>query len=158
MKLGTKIAAVILAASATAALVCAQQPSTNTGIVGTWQVLRHGAKCDTGARLSPDFHVLMSFNQGGTLTGYGIAPGSGPFDGPEFGNWVKTGDRAYRLREVNYNYDDNGTFTGRAEITVMVRLDADADSLTANSTVDVFDANGNFLFSFCGKWSGKRFE
>jgi hypothetical protein len=158
-----KLAAIILTLAATTSLVCGQQsqsanPSGNRGIVGTWQVLRHGVNCDTGARLNPDFHVLMSFNQGGTLNAFGVSPGGTPFDTPECGNWVKTGDRTYRLREVSYGYDDSGTFTGRAEITAMVRVDGDADSLTANTRVDVFDANGNPLFSFCGKWSGTRFQ
>jgi hypothetical protein len=162
-KMKLKLAAIILTLAATTSLVCGQQsqsanPSGTGGIVGTWQVLRHGADCATGARLNPDFHVLMTFNQGGTLNAFGRSPGGGPFDTPECGNWVKTGDRTYRLRDVSYGYDENGAFAGRAELTAMVRLDSDADSLTANTTIDVFDANGNFLFSFCGKWSGERFQ
>jgi hypothetical protein len=160
----SRIAAIILALAATTSLVCGQQsqsanPSGTRGIVGTWQVLRHGADCATGARLNPDFPTLMTFNQGGTLIGYGVAPGENPALGsPEFGNWVKTGDRTYRVRDVSYGYDENGAFTGRAEITFRITLDGDADSFTSNQTIDIFDANGNFLFSFCGKARGKRFR
>jgi hypothetical protein len=162
MRIAKQIVVSVMALAATTSLVCGQQSESSRrpdrGIVGTWQVLRHGVNCDTGARLNPDFHVLMTFNQGGTLNAFGVSPGGTAFDTPECGNWVKTGDRTYRVRDVSYGYDDSGTFTGRAEITAMVRLDGDADSLTANTRVDVFDANGNPLFSFCGKWSGKRFE
>ena len=154
----------MLALIATTSLVCGQQsqssqPSGNRDIVGTWQVLRHGVNCATGARLNPDFPTLMTFNRGGTLIGYAVAPGESPALGsPEFGNWVKQGPRTYTVRDVSYGYDENGAFTGRAEITFRITLDADADSFTSNQTIDVFDANGNFLFSFCGKATGKRFE
>ena len=159
MRLKNQLALIAAALTATTSLVCGQgQQSADSSIVGTWQVLRHGADCSTGKRLNPDFHVLMTFNQGGTLNAFGVSPGGTPFDTPECGNWVKTGDRTYRLRDVSYGYDNNGTFTGRAEITAMVRLDGDADSLTANTRIDVFDANGNFLFSFCGKAKGTRFK
>ncbi len=55
-------------------------------LVGTWQVLRHGVDCATGQRLNPDFPTLITFNTGGTLNGYAVAPGETPGLGsPEYG-------------------------------------------------------------------------
>jgi hypothetical protein len=163
MRLKNQIALIAAALTATTSLVCGQgqqsAESLNQPIVGTWQVLRHGADCATGKRLNPDFPTLMTFNRGGTLIGYAVAPGESPGLGsPEFGNWVKQGPRTYTVRDVSYSYDENGAFTGRAEITFRITLDADADSFTSNQTIDVFDANGNLLFSFCGKAKGTRFN
>jgi hypothetical protein len=162
MRLKNQLALVVAALTATTSLVYGQAQqsadSSKPAIVGTWQVLLHGADCSTGKRLNPDFHSLITFNQGGTFIEYGVSPGSTSFDSPQFGNWVKTGDRTYLVREVGNSYDENGVFVGRSEITRTLTLDADADSFTANSTIDIFDANGNLLFSFCGKAKGTRFE
>jgi hypothetical protein len=128
--------------------------------VGTWQVLRHGVDCVTGQQLGPDFPTLITFNKGGTLNAYAIPPnGTTPaLTSPEYGNWThQHGTHAYTLRDVSYGYDENGAFTGRGEITATVTL-ATGDTFTADTTVDVYDADGNLLFSFCGVWAGTRFE
>jgi hypothetical protein len=62
----------------------------------------------------------------------------------------------YKFRDVSYGYDANGTFTGRGEITATATLDADADSMNIVSKIDVYDAQGNPVFSFCGRASGTR--
>ena len=164
MRLRKQIAIVAAALAATTSLVCGQgqqpaQSSGNKSIVGTWQVLRHAVDCDTGERLNPDFPTLITFNQGGTLNAISVPPGTTPGQGtPEYGNWSgEAGTHTYTLRDVSYGYDENGAFTGRGEITATVTL-ATPDTFTADTTIDVFDADGNLLFSFCGKWTGTRFE
>ncbi len=127
-------------------------------LVGTWQVLRHGVDCVTRERLNPDFPTLMTFNRGGTLNGYAVAPGETPGLGsPEYGNWTHQGAHTYTLRDVSYGYDETGASTGRAEITATVTL-ATGDTFTADTRIDVYDADGNLLFSFCGMWTGTRFQ
>jgi hypothetical protein len=164
MRLRKQIAVMAAALAATTSLVCGQgqqsaQSARNQQIVGTWQVLRHGVDCDTGERLNPDFPALTTFNRGGTLNGYAVGPGDSPATtSPEYGNWShEPGTQTYTVREVGYGYDENGAFAGRGEITATITL-ATANTFTADTTVDVFDADGNLLFSFCGKWTGTRFE
>jgi hypothetical protein len=164
MNLKKQIAVLAVALAATTSLVCGQgqQSAESRGtqkIVGTWQVLRHGVDCDTGERLNPDFPTLMTFNRGGTLNGYSVGPGDSPgLQTPEYGNWThQQGTQTYTLRDVSYGYDDTGTFAGRGEITATLTF-ASADTFTADTTIDVFDADGNLLFSFCGMWTGTRFQ
>jgi hypothetical protein len=164
MRLRKQIAVIAAALAATTSLVCGQgqQSAESAGtqtIVGTWQVLRHGVDCDTGDPLGPDFPTLITFNKGGTLNAYAVPPGATPaLTTPEYGNWSRVPDtHTFTLRDVSYGYDVNGAFTGRGEITGTVTL-APGDTFTADTTVDVFDADGNLLFSFCGMWTGTRFE
>jgi hypothetical protein len=164
MNLKKQIAVIAVALAATTSLVCGQgrQSAESAGtqkIVGTWQVLRHGVDCVTGERLNPDFPTLATFNRGGTLNAYAIAPGDSPsMTSPEYGNWShEPGTHTYTARHVGYNYDENGAFAGRGEITATITL-ATNDTFTADTTVDIYDADGNLLFSFCGMWTGTRFQ
>lgn len=135
-------------------------PAVNgKSLVGTWQVLRHGVDCVTGQRLNPDFPTLITFNTGGTLNGYSVGPGDSPgLQTPEYGNWTPLqGTHTYTMRNVSYGYDETGTFAGRAEITATVTL-ATGNTFTADTIIDIYDASGNLLFSFCGMWTGTRFQ
>jgi hypothetical protein len=165
MRLMKQIAVIATGLAATTSLVCGQgqqaaEPATNQPIVGTWQVLRHGVDCVTGQRLNADFPTLITFNQGGTLNADGLAPGDIPgLVTPEYGNWSHVpGTHTCTLRDVSYGYDENGAFTGRGEITGNLTLHAGGNSFTCNTTIDIYDADGNLLFSFCGMWTGTRFQ
>jgi len=164
MRLPKQIVLIVAALAATTSLVCGQgqQSAESAGtqsIVGTWQVLRHGVDCVTGNRLNPDFPTLITFNRGGTLNAFGLAPGDTPgLVTPECGNWSQVpGTHTYTARDVSYSYDESGNFTGRGEITITATL-ATNDTFTADTVIDVFDADGNLLFSFCGMWTGTRFQ
>jgi len=39
-----------------------------------------------------------------------------------------------------------------------VTLAADGNSFTQQSAIDIYDADGNLLFSFCGAATGTRFQ
>lgn len=164
MRLAKKIVIAVAGLSAALSLVYGQGQSANAPsknrMIGTWQVLRHGANCDTGERLGPDFPSLMTFNKGGTLNAFAVAPGEKPSMGsPEYGNWSREpGTQTVTARDVSYGYDKTGAFTGRGEVTFTITLDTGGDSFTYSSTVDVFDADGNPLFSFCGMGTGTRFK
>jgi hypothetical protein len=166
MNLKKQIVIIAVAMTAATSLVCGQgqqsaESARNQPIVGTWQMLRHGVDCVTGERLGPDFQALMTFNRGGTLNAYAIPPnGTTPaLTSPEYGNWSRVpGTQTYTVRDVSYGYDENGAFTGRGEITATVILVDGSDSFTWDATIDVYDADGNFLFSFCGMATATRFE
>jgi hypothetical protein len=166
MRLRKQIAVIAAALAATTSLVCGQgqqsaESSGNQPIVGTWQVLRHGVDCVTGQQLNSDFPTLMTFNEGGTLNGYAVGPGDTPaLETPEYGNWSRaphTHPQTYTVRDVSYGYDENGAFAGRGEVTATVTL-VTGNTFTADTRVDIYDAAGNLLFSFCGRWTGTRFQ
>ncbi len=165
MRLRKQIVVIAAALAATTSLVCGQGKQSaasteNQPIVGTWQVLRHGVDCVTGNRLNPDFPTLMTVNRGGTLNADGLAPGDTPgLVTTEHGNWSRLpGTHSYTVRDVSYGYDETGAFTGRGEITATVTLATGGATFTADTKVDVYDAGGNLLFSFCGMWAGTRFQ
>src|SRR5450432_1434531 len=165
MRLMKQIAVIAAGLAATTSLVCVQaqqsaEPASNQPIVGTWQVLRHGVDCVTGQRLNADFPTLISFNRGGTLNGDGLAPGDTPgLVTQEYGNWSPVPDtNTYTVRDVSYGYDASGAYTGRGEITATLTLATGGATFTADTTIDVYDADGNLLFSFGGMWTGTRFE
>jgi hypothetical protein len=165
MRLQQQLSVIAAALAATTSLAYGQaqqsaDSSSKPPIVGTWQVLRHGVDCVSGQRLNPDFPSLITFNRGGTLNGYAIGPGDSPATtSPEYGNWThQQGTQSYIVRDVGYGYDDTGTFAGRGEVTATITLAADGNTFTADTIIDIFDADGNLLFSFCGAWAGTRFE
>lgn len=163
MHLKKQIVVVALALAATTSLVCGQgQQSVGTkSLVGTWQVLRHAVDCDSGQQLGPDFHVLMTFNRGGTLNAFGVPPdGSTPANtSPEYGNWRhESGHGNFSFRDVSYGYDSNGAFTGSGVLTAAIQLAADGNTFTQQTTIDVYDPDGNLIFSFCGGATGTRFQ
>jgi hypothetical protein len=148
---------------ATSGTVAHGGTSTDTNrkspLVGVWQVLRHGVDCDSGQQLGPDFPVIMTFHGDGTMTAVGNAPGGGPFDTNEYGTWQRqAGEQIYSFRDLSYGYDETGTFASSGTISATVTLAADRNTFSYSATIQIFDANGNLLFTFCGAATGTRFQ
>jgi hypothetical protein len=100
----------------------------------------------------------MTFNQGGTCTGYAVPPGGDPGQGTEYGVWQREpGSQNYSYRTVSYGYTADGEFDGRAEITDTLHLTS-ANSFEGSVTIQIFDADGNLVFTACGRRTGTRFE
>jgi len=162
MNLKKQIAVIVLALIATTSPVWSQDrqalqsPSAHT-LQGTWLVTRHGVDCITGQDIL-SFPAIMTFNQGGTYTGYGVPPGGDPGQGTEYGVWQRApGSQNYSNRAVFYSYTAEGDFDGRGEATEAIQLTT-ADSFTATGTVQIFDADGNLIVTICGTETGTRFE
>jgi hypothetical protein len=100
----------------------------------------------------------MTFNQGGTYTGYGVPPGGDPGQGTEYGVWQREpGSQNYSVRFVSYAYTAEGDVEARVEVTEALQLTS-ANSFTGTDTVQIFDANGNLIVTICGTGTGTRFE
>jgi hypothetical protein len=162
MNLKKQIAVIVLALTATTSPVWSQDrqalslPTAPT-LQGTWRVTRHGVNCVTGQDVS-SFPAIMTFNQGGTYTGYGVPPGGDPAQGTEYGVWQRQpGRQTYSFRFVSYSYTAEGDFDGRLEVTGALQLTT-ADGFTYTSTIQIFDADGNLLITLCGRANGTRFE
>src|SRR6266496_6224350 len=78
MNLKKQIAVIVLALTATTSPVWSQDrqalpsPTAHT-LQGTWRVTRTAVDCITGQDIL-SFPAIMTFNQGGTYTGYGVPP------------------------------------------------------------------------------------
>ena len=85
MNLKKQIAVIVLALTATTSPVWSQDrqplrsPAAHT-LQGTWRVTRTAVDCITGQDIL-SFPAIMTFNQGGTYTGYVVPPGEGSRSG-----------------------------------------------------------------------------
>ena len=129
-------------------------------IQGAWRTMVTPVNCQTGDPLGPPFRGLFTFNNGGTMSEYGIGPGSSPaLRSPGHGVWQRThGWQDYSYTFTFYRYDASGVFIGSQKVTSAVELGASGDEFTTHSVVQVLDVNGNVIATFCARAAGTRFE
>jgi hypothetical protein len=159
MKLKTEILAIALGLAASTSLVwSADRPlrETTPTIQGVWQVARTGVNCDDpNQQLVGPFPAIMTFHRDGTMTA-----DTGALEGStsEYGSWQREpGSQNYSFRELSLSTDENGALAIRGTITANVHL-TDANSFTYSATIQIFDADGNLIATFCGRSTGTRFE
>jgi hypothetical protein len=63
----------------------------------------------------------------------------------------------YSFHDISYVYDENGVFAGSGVVTANVHLTS-ANSFEYSATIQFFDADGNLVFSGCGRATGTRFQ
>ncbi len=162
MNLKKQIAVIVLALTATISPVWSQDTQTLASptahnLQGTWRATITAVDCITGQDIL-SFPAIMIFNQGGTCTGYFVVPGTDPGQGTEYGVWQREpGSQNYSNRTVGYAYTAEGVFEGRVEITRRLHLTS-ANSFESSSIVQIFDADGNLVFTACERGTGTRFE
>ncbi len=87
-----------------------------------------------------------------------IQGGTGPLDTPEAGLWQREpGSQNYSFHDISYVYDENGVFAGSGVVTANIHLTS-ANSFEYSATIQFFDADGNLVFSGCGRGTATRFE
>jgi len=162
MNLKKQIAVIVLALTATTSPVWSQdrqalQSPTAQTLQGTWRVTRTSVDCITVQDIL-SFPAIQTFNHGGTYTGYGVPPGGDPGQGTEYGVWQReAGSQNYSNRSVSYSYTAEGDFDGRTEITETLHLTS-ANSFEGSATIQIFDADGNLVFTACARRTATRFE
>ena len=162
MNLKRQIAVIVLALTATTSPVWSQdrqalQSPTAQSLQGTWRVTGTVVNCITGQDIL-SFPAITTYNQGGTYTGYGVPPGGDPGQGTEYGVWQREpGNHNYSVWVVGYAYTAEGDFEARVEATETLHLTS-ANSFTGAGTVQIFDADGNLIATFCASSTGTRFE
>jgi hypothetical protein len=129
-------------------------------IQGAWRTMITGVDCQTGVPLGVSFPGLQTFNEGGTMSEYGIGPGSSPaLRSPGHGVWQhEHGRQNYSYAFTYYRYDSSGVFIGSQKVTSALELGASGDEFISHSVVSVLDANNNVIATFCATASGTRFE
>jgi hypothetical protein len=127
-------------------------------IIGAWRVALTSVNCQTGdvVRTIPG---LWTFHEGGTMSEFSSAPGLSPaVRGSGHGVWQREpGWQDYSATFIFYRYDAIGVFTGSQTGKIALKIGANGDEFTATSEIQVFDANGNVVFTGCGTPTGTRF-
>jgi hypothetical protein len=161
MKLKTQIVIIALALGVSTSLVSSQdrQPQqlriATPTIVGVWQTTKMGVNCDDpNQQLTPPFPDLLIFHGDGTMTEDDATVGA--TNG--YGSWQREpGSQNYSFRYTAFSIDENGGLAISGVVTVNVHL-TDANSYTASATIEIFDADGNLIATFCGRSTGTRFQ
>jgi len=127
-------------------------------IIGVWRMALTTFNCQTGdvVRTIPG---LWTFHEGGTMSEFSSAPGLSPaMRGSGHGVWQREpGWQDYSATFIFYRYDASGVFTGSQTGKIALKLGVNGDEFTATSAIQVFEANGNVVFTGCGTPSGTRF-
>ena len=147
-------------AALTVAFSSASAQGPERTIQGVWRTMVTPVNCQTGNPLGPPFAGLFTFNKGGTMSEYGIGPGSSPaLRSPGHGVWQRErGWQDYSFTFTFYRYDASGAFIGSQRVTATLDLGESGDEFTTHSVVQVLDANGNVIATFCATAAGTRFE
>ena len=61
-------------------------------------------------------------------------------------------------RFAYYRYNSSGVFIGSQKVMSTLELGASGDEFTTHSAVEILDANGNVIGTFCAIVAGTRFE
>jgi hypothetical protein len=128
-------------------------------ITGAWRTVVTGRNCETGEPLG-SLHGLFTFNEGGTMSEYGIGPGSSPaLRSPGHGVWRREhGWQEYSFAFTYYRYNAGGAFVGSQKVTGSLELGSDGDEFATTSTIAILDANNNPIGAGCATAAGTRFE
>ena len=128
-------------------------------IRGVWRTVVTPRNCQTGeAFLS--LPGLFTFNQGGTMSEYGIGPGSSPaLRSPGHGVWQREhGWQDYSFAFTFYRYNASGVFLGSQKVTAALELGASGDEFASRSAIEILDVNGAVIGTGCATAVGTRFE
>jgi hypothetical protein len=138
---------VALVVTTMAAALYGQNPSDSADHQHDGQTVE-GSWIDTARGQDPG---LFTFIEGGGVIATRPITVSTPFGfelvSSGHGTWARTGSNEFSTTELFLRSGPNVEFTGIVKVNRKLRL-TDSDELTGTATVNVFDANGNLLFSF----------
>lgn len=128
-------------------------------IRGVWRTVVTPYNCQTGAPIV-SLSGLFTFNQGGTMSEYGIGPGSSPaLRSPGHGVWQRQhGWHEYSFAFTFYRYNASGVLLGSQRVTAALELDASGDEFASRSVIEILDVSDNVIGTGCATAVGTRFE
>lgn len=125
-------------------------------IVGTWDVQVTIRNCGTGAAIRT-FPSTTSYLSGGVY----IESTSGipqALKTPGQGVWSRLSGHTYRLSFKSFTFDAGNNFTGWQIVRHQLTLNRRADEIESAGTVEVYNPDGNLLFTGCSTAVATRFE
>ena len=128
-------------------------------IQGVWRTVVTPRNCQTGDAILT-LAGLFTFNQGGTLSEYGIGPGSSPaLRSPGHGVWQREhGWQDYSFAFTYYRYNASGLFLGSQKVRATLELAPSGDEFASRSLVETLDVNDAVIGTGCATAVGTRFE
>jgi hypothetical protein len=128
-------------------------------ITGAWRTVVTPENCQTGEPFTP-LAGLFTFNDGGTMSEFGIGPGQSPaLRSPGHGVWAREhGWRQYSFAFTYYRYSALGIFIGSQRVSGSLMLGWSGDDFATRSVIEVLDVAGNLIGSGCATAAGSRFE
>ena len=130
-------------------------------IEGVWRTAVTLLNCQTGQPLGvPPFPGLFTFHDDGTMSEFGIGPGSSPaLRSPGHGVWQREhGWQDYSYTFMYYRYNSSGVFIGSQIVTSELELAASGDAFVTKSAVEILDVSNNVTGTVCASAAGTRFE
>lgn len=129
-------------------------------IEGVWRTGVGPRDCQTDAVGPLVIRGLFTIQEGGTMSEYGIGPGSSPaLRSPGHGTWKRTrGWQEYSIAFLYYRYDASGAFAGMQRVQATLQLAANGQEFTGKSVVGQYDVNDNLVATFCVASVGTRFR
>ena len=160
--LGTAAGAVLVLASASAALAGSSSPD-GPSLVGTWQyemtVRLDAPDCTTSEPITfgPNpFPALASFHEGGTMNEY--ASRTPPtIRTTAFGSWKQVGKYRYKARHTFMEFDANGLLWRTMIIESKIHLGKHGNQYKGEGRLEMTDVSGNVL-KFCATVEGVRLQ
>jgi len=123
---------------------------------GTWDVQVTLRNCNTGAEIR-SFASLTTFMSGGTtLDSTSHIPQAQKTPGQ--GVWNHVSGNTYRISFKHFNFDSAGTFIGWNKVTQEVTLESNGTAYSSAGTAEVYDRDGNLMFTGCSTTTATRFE
>jgi len=130
-------------------------------IVGAWTTVVTLVNCQTGQPVgAPPIIGLSTFNLGGTMSEWGIGPGSSPAQrSPSHGVWQRDhGWQDYSFTFVFYRYDSSGAFIGSQKVAADAILAASGESYESIAEIEILDVSNNVVATACASSVGTRFQ
>jgi hypothetical protein len=152
------ISAALTTASATA---FASPTATDHTLVGAWRTVVTLVNCQTGQPVgAPPIIGLSTFNHGGTMSEWGIGPGSSPAQrSPSHGVWQRDhGQRDFSFTFLHYRYDLSGAFIGSQRVAADATLAKGGDRYDSIAAVEIIDAGNHVVATACATSVGTRIE
>ena len=157
-----KLAAMVLA-MLLVFMVAANAQSSNSanGLGGTWRVQVQQQNCATGQPLGPAFQSLLSFHDGGTMSGTtsnpSFAPGQRTSD---YGVWSYQGNQTYSAASealILFNSAAPAPFV-RGSQRIAQQISVNGDTFTSVATVQFYDSTHTLYITGCAVATGTRFQ
>lgn len=114
---------------------------------------------------APSFIGLITFNRGGGLIASAQGdillnppPGVPPVATAGHGAWEKTGNRRYAFTFIQILYGSDGSYQGEAKSRHKITLNNRGNRWSGQLQFEIFDADGNVVFSGSGTEHATRIE